>query len=514
MPAQPSAQESIEQSSRASAGAARRDAGQDATPRPRFGLSARLLILTILFVMLSEVLIYVPSVANFRRGWLTDRLAAAQVAALVFETVPEGGFPSGFEARLLGEVGVIAVATRIGGQHRLISASGTPPSVSRTVDLRDPHWLALIADAFMDLTNVSAEPLRIVGRGMGGADEVEMIVASKPLRDAMLTFSRNILVLSLLISAITAALVFFALNVLIVRPVRVIADNVMHFETDPEDASRVITPSARTDEIGSVERALARMEMTLATEFRQKKHLAALGLAVSKINHDLRNMLATAQLFSDRLSGLADPTAQRFAPKLIATLGRAIDFCQATLAYGRAVEPAPRRMPVLLKPIVADAADLAGVTVDDRIVFTTDMPPDLRIDADPEQLSRILSNLLRNAAQALVQAGASEGAPQLSVRARHDGAGVAVTVADNGPGVPAAIRERLFDAFHGSTRPGGSGLGLAIAAELVQQHGGHIVLADTELGSTFELFIPDRPRDGRRAAEHRGRRLEDRGHTG
>jgi signal transduction histidine kinase len=464
----------------------------DAAPRPGFGLSARLLILTILFVMLAEVLIYVPSVANFRKSWLNDRLAAAQVAALVFETVPEGGFPSGFEAKLLAEVGVIAVAARVGGQHRLISASPMPPSVSRTVDLRDPHWLALIADAFTDLTNVSAEPLRIVGPGMSGAEQVEMIVASRPLRDAMLTFSRNILLLSLLISAITAALVFLTLNVLIVRPVRIIADNVMRFESDPEDGNRVIAPSARTDEIGLVERALARMEMTLAREFRQKKHLAALGLAVSKINHDLRNMLATAQLFSDRLSGLADPTAQRFAPKLIATLGRAIDFCQATLAYGRAVEPAPKRSPVLLKPIVAEAADLAGVTVDDVIAFDTDVPADLKIDADAEQLSRILSNLLRNAGQALVQAGASEGMPRLTVHALRNGAGVAITVADNGPGVPAAIRERLFDAFHGSTRAGGSGLGLAIAAELVQQHGGRIALADTEVGSTFELFIPDR----------------------
>ncbi len=84
------------------------------------------------------------------------------------------------------------------------------------------------------------------------------------------------------------------------------------------------------------------MQDTLVRELTQKKHLAALGLAVAKINHDLRNMLASAQLLSDRLANVTDPLAQRLAPKLVATLDRAIRFCQATLTYGRATDEAPK----------------------------------------------------------------------------------------------------------------------------------------------------------------------------
>ncbi len=103
----------------------------------------------------------------------------------------------------------------------------------------------------------------------------------------------------------------------------------------------MIAASARQDEIGIAERELAAMQRELASMLHQKSHLAALGLAVSKINHDLRNLLASAQLFSDRLSSLADPHVQRFAPKLMRALERAIAFCQSTLSYGRAQERRP-----------------------------------------------------------------------------------------------------------------------------------------------------------------------------
>ena len=88
------------------------------------------------------------------------------------------------------------------------------------------------------------------------------------------------------------------------------------------------------------------MQRDLASMLQQKSHLAALGLAVSKINHDLRNLLTSAQLFSEGLSSLPDPRVQRFAPKLMRALERAIAFCESTLSYGRAQEPPPDRRPV------------------------------------------------------------------------------------------------------------------------------------------------------------------------
>lgn len=315
-----------------------------ASARPiRIGLSGRLLILTIAFVMLAEVLIYVPSVANFRRTWLNDRLAAAQVAATVAEAAPSDMLPPGLAHRLLDGIGAQAIAYQMGSRRILLGNVDMPPDVSASYDLRGSSAWRLILDAFGQLASPDPRPIRVIGASMGAGDFIEVVLDVAPLRAAMWQFSRNILILSLIISGITAGLVYLALQWLIVRPVRRMAENVMAFEENPEDESRRIVPDGRHDEIGAAQRAIARMQATLAQQLRQQKHLAALGLAVSKINHDLRNMLASAQLISDRLNALPDPNVQRFAPKLIAAIDRAIGFCEATLTYGAASEPPPRR---------------------------------------------------------------------------------------------------------------------------------------------------------------------------
>jgi signal transduction histidine kinase len=458
-----------------------------------FGLSARLLVMTVAFVMLAEVLIYVPSIANFRRNWLNDRLAAAQVAALVLDAAPAESLPADLEARLLEGVGARTVAVKGGGTRRLLAASQPPSAVERTVDLRSDGWQTLVQDAFATLWAPAEQPIRVLGKGMAGVDFVEIVIDQGPLRTAMLEFSRNILILSLVISGITASLVYLALQMIIVAPVRRLTSAVTSFAEEPEDASRIFTPSRRTDEIGAAERSLAQMEASLTGVLRQKSHLAELGLAVSKINHELRNMLTTAQLLTDRLEGASDPAVQRVAPRLVATLGRAIEFCQATLAYGRAAERLPQRRRILLRPLVADLRDLTALATAADIAFALEVPADLEIDADPDQLSRILVNLVRNAVQALSQAGTADGPPRIRVAALREGAAVAIRVADNGPGVPEAARARLFSAFRGSARPGGAGLGLAISAELVRLHGGAIALEETPVGACFRIVIPDRP---------------------
>jgi signal transduction histidine kinase len=458
-----------------------------------FGLSARLLLLTVLFVMVAEVLIYVPSVANFRRNWLNDRLAAAQVAALVLDAAPAESLPADLEARLLESVGARAVAVKGGGTRRLLAAAGTPGEVARTIDLRTAGWDRLIQDAFAVILWPTEQPIRVLGKGMAGTDFVEIVIDPRPLRTAMLEFSRNILILSLVISGITASLVYLALQIAIVAPVRRLTSAVTSFAEEPEDVSRIFQPSRRTDEIGAAERSLARMEASLTDVLRQKSHLAELGLAVSKINHELRNMLTTAQLLTDRLESAADPAVQRVAPRLVATLGRAIEFCQATLAYGRAAERLPQRRRFRLRPLVAELRDLTALAAGTAIAFKAEIPEDLEIDADPDQLARVLVNLVRNAVQALSQAGATAGEPRITVVAARDDGAVTIRVCDNGPGVPEAAKPRLFSAFRSSGRPGGAGLGLAISAELVRLHGGTLVCEDTATGAVFCITIPDRP---------------------
>jgi signal transduction histidine kinase len=464
----------------------------------RLGLSAKLLVLTVLFVMVAEVLIYLPSVANFRRNWLNDRLAAAQVAVLVLEGTPQDGLPEGSEARLLGGVGARAIAARVGGARRLLSLDSMPLEVARTVDLRDLGWMSAIKEAVEVLiTPPHDKPIRVIGQAMGEADFVELVIDEAPLRRAMLTFSVNILLLSLLISGLTAVAVYLALNWMIVGPIRRLAANVMEFEADPENPRNIIEPTQRADEIGEAERALARMQMTLADELRTKKHLAELGLAVSKINHDLRNMLAAAQLMSDRLVDTRDAKIKRFAPRLIATLGRAIDFCQATLAYGRAAEATPVLREVPLRQLVADQAELLGLPESKIIGFSNEVPADLMAPCDPDQMARVLLNLMRNSVQALTQAGADgDGQPMLVVKAQRGEREISLRVADNGPGVPPRARENLFQAFRGSVSPGGTGLGLAIAAELVRLHGGMIALEPSPMGAVFKVTLPATRQNG------------------
>jgi signal transduction histidine kinase len=225
----------------------------------------------------------------------------------------------------------------------------------------------------------------------------------------------------------------------------------------------------------------------------QKSRLAALGLAVSKINHDLRNLLASSQLLSDQLASVPDPRVQRFAPKLMRSLERAIAFCQSTLSYGRAQEAEPDRRMMLVEPVVTEVRESAGLG-DSSITWIAAIERGLSIDADPDQLFRVLLNLVRNAAQALEsQPSVDPSAMQIRITGRREGAVAILEVSDTGPGVPAKAREHLFEAFQTSGRPGGSGLGLAIAAELIRAHGGSIHLVEGTIGATFRVAIPDRP---------------------
>ncbi len=464
--------------------------------RPAIGLSGKLLLLTVVFVMLSEVLIYVPSIANFRMTWLRDRIKTAELAAIVLKSsTADEMVTERLRRDMLATIGAKAVVVRDGGMRRLLAMSDMPPPVGLHVDLRENAVWRPIADAFSTLVHGRTRTIRVIAATPQSGELIELVLDEAPLRDAMLRYSVNILALSLIISVMTATLVYLSLNWLLVRPMRRLTTAMDRFSAAPEDAEHLIEPSGRGDEIGVAETRLADMQRQLVGMLKQQRRLAALGLAVSKINHDLRNILAAAQLFSDRISALPDPTVQRFAPKLIATLDRAIAFCQSTLTYGSVQEAPPERRLINLNRLVADVADVLGLRDHPSIGFDNLVADDLEIDADPDQLFRVLINLSRNAMQALEGTDDPALVKRLTVSAERTGTVIAVRVADTGPGVPEKAREHLFQAFQGSVRPGGTGLGLAIAAELVRAHGGAIRLLDGGPGAAFEFTLPDRPID-------------------
>ena len=470
------------------------DAEAQLARKPRVGLSGKLLFLTILFVMLAEVLIYVPSVANFRLNWLNDRLAAAHTAALVLEASPTGMVPENLANQILKSIGARAVAMKMGNQRRLLAASDMPHGVAQDIDMRSVPWWRAIIDAFDTL--LSCKPgdlMRVVGPAPMGGEFLEIILDETPLCKAMWTFSVNILLLSLAISGITAMLVFFALHYLLVRPMWRVTRNMIAFRADPENPSHIISASGRRDEIGTVEEELAAMQRELTSMLTQQSRLAALGLAVSKINHDLRNLLASAQLFSDQLSTLPDPKVQRFAPKLMRALERAIAFCQSTLSYGGAQEPPPDRKTIEVEPLIEEVHEALGLGLDVPIRWIVAVERGLTMEADHDQLFRVLVNVTRNAVQALETHGAKDPArDQIRITGRREGSVAVIEVSDTGPGVPEKARAHLFQAFQGAARAGGTGLGLAIAAELVRAHGGEIRLVPGTIGATFSITIPDR----------------------
>ncbi len=464
-------------------------------PRRRLGLSGKLLLLTTAFVMIAEVLIYVPSIANFRIMWLKDRLAAAHTAALVLDAAPSGMVPESLAQQILDSIGAKSVVMKTGQQRRLLVASNFSPQVDQDVNVRDIKPLKAIIDAFRTLVmSKSGDLVRAVGPAPRGGEFVEIVVEEGPLRRAMIEYSRNILLLSLVISIISAALVYLALLLLFVRPMHRITANMTKFRRDPEAPGRIIVPSRRSDEIGVAERELSAMQQDLVSMLHEKSRLASLGLAVSKINHDLRNLLSSAQLFSDRLVGLPDPRVQQFAPKLMRALERAIAYCQSTLSYGGAQEPPPDRRPVAIEALVAEVRETLGLN--GAIGWISAVERGLVVDADHDQLLRILLNLTRNAVQALETRAPNEPArDQVRVTGQREGTVAVIEVSDTGPGLSAKARAHLFEAFQASTRTGGSGLGLAIAAELVRAHGGEINLVDGTIGATFRFTIPDRAVD-------------------
>jgi len=174
-------------------------------------------------------------------------------------------------------------------------------------------------------------------------------------------------------------------------------------------------------------------------------------------------------------------------------LERAIAFCQSTLSYGQAHEPPPDRRMVPLESLIGEVRETLELGPESTIGWVSAVERGLMIDADPDQLFRVLLNLARNAAQALEARGPNDpGRDQIRITGRREGAVVVIEVSDTGPGLSERTRAHLFEAFQGSTRPGGTGLGLAIASELVRAHGGEIRLVDGTIGATFRITIADR----------------------
>ncbi len=456
------------------------------------GLSAKLLMLTVAFVLLAEVLIFLPSVASYRMSWLQERLATAAAVSIVLVQGEPASLSRTAQNDVLMAIGARAIAVRDGGVSRLLAVAEMPPQVDEHIDVAGTSLVEEVRGALDTLVWGGGRMLRVYGRVGDSDKEFELIMPDRSLRAAMLAYSRNVALLSLLISLFTATLVYAAIDRIMIGPIRTMTRSMLAFSQAPEDPGRVIRPAERSDEIGVAERELFQMQERLQGMLAERKHLADLGLAVSKINHDMRNMLATAQLMSDRLRTARDPAVQAYVPKLLRALDRAVSYSQGVLAYGRTQEPPPSRRKLRLRQLVDEVHGV--LDVEDDFEFVNAVAPDLEVDADSDQLFRVLTNLGRNAVQAMASDRGSAVVRRLTISAERTGSVCRILVTDTGPGLPPKARENLFAAFRGSARSGGTGLGLAIARELVRAHGGSLDLVESVGGNTtFAVVIPDQP---------------------
>ena len=452
-------------------------------------LSGRFLALTIVFVMLAEVLIFVPSVARFREDYLLSRLERAQIASLAL-LAAEDMIDMDLESELLENAGVLNVVLRRDEARQLMLSSPIPAPIHATYDLRDPSPVVLIRDAMARLADPETRVIRVIGEPVREAGLlIEVTLETDRLRAEMIDYGIRILILSAVISIVTAGLLFLAVRRVLVTPIKRVVGAMQAYAEAPEDARHIIEPQAGVAELREAETALQSLQTQLTGALRQKERLAQLGGAVAKISHDLRNILTSAQLFADRMEGSEDPMVKRAAPKLVNSISRAVALCEGTLAFGKAEEPPPRLTLFPLAPLVADVIESERLAAEEApISYGEDVPAGLTIRADSEQLYRVLTNLVRNARQAIVASG-EEG--EICVAAREGEDGWTITVADTGPGLPPKAQEHLFRPFHGGTRKGGTGLGLAISMDLVRGHGGRLVLARTgPEGTVFTVELP------------------------
>ncbi len=392
------------------------------------------------------------------------------------------------EADLLIHSRVHSVAPRMpAASYQML---GTAPAIDTTFDLREETAFRLIRDAFVTLIQPRNRVLRVIGPArIDPRILVEVTFDEDPLRYEMYDYPGRILLLSIVLSLITATLVYLSLHLLMVRPMRRITAQLVAFRDDPEDASKDLGPTNRADEIGVAQRELTEMQRGLRAALRQRAHLVALGSAVSKIGHDLRNMLSTAALVSERLADSDDPEVRRQAPSLVVAIDRAVTLCVETLRFARARELALKRDRVDLPALVDDVGKTLLLSADGSASRQNDIADDFAVTGDYDQLFRVFLNLGHNAFAVMETFEKSAEVPISA--ARRDGRAV-IEVTDNGPGLSPRAKDHLFEPFAGSTRSGGSGLGLPIAREIMHAHGGEISIARSdETGTVIRLELPD-----------------------
>ena len=455
---------------------------------PAFGLSWRILGLVVVAVMTAEILLFLPSIARFRLVYLEQLIESGTLAALALDATPDNMVTDEVKRSLLNHARVDAVILVEPNKPRRALINIAPGPTIPRYDLQQRGALGLIWDALASMARDGAYYMNVGGESMRlPKAKVWVVLDELPMRIAMYGYTGRVLGLSVIIALFTAALLYLALRWLVIRPLQDLSADMVAFRRAPEEPGGDRILVERNDEIGVVDHEFRNLQREIRASLRQKSRLAEVGAASNKINHDLRNILSTARLLSDRLARSDDERTRKLAPTILNTIDRATRLASDAIQYVRD-RPTPRTDQFDLSDLIDEvgvALQEQGEEADPNRLrnWVNGLAGECRVRADRDLLYRVFVNLGRNAFDA--------GASTVTIKTQNGGAYLLVSVSDNGPGVPADVASQLFKPFTTGGRAGGAGLGLCISRELVRAHGGEIVLADTgPQGSTFRFTLP------------------------
>ncbi|MBN1612128.1 MAG: hypothetical protein JW940_36185 [Polyangiaceae bacterium] len=221
----------------------------------------------------------------------------------------------------------------------------------------------------------------------------------------------------------------------------------------------------------------------LETRLRTQERLATIGQLAASIGHELRSPLGVIESSTFLIRQRLTPSHHTEAViRHLDKIGAQVRVCSSTTA--ELLELARNRPPSCRQVVVRDLVEAAiGAVNVPAYRVERDIPQELTMQADPDQMRQVLVNLVSNAHQVLGEQG------HIWITAEQIDAGTVVRVRDDGPGVPEAIRDQVFDPLF-TTKPHGTGLGLALCRRIVEAHRGEISLESSEGGACFRVFVP------------------------
>jgi signal transduction histidine kinase len=451
----------------------------------RHSLSVRVLSLTLGVMLLTELAIFLPGLARARHTFLIQHIRRAEIAAQAASSAADIAVARPLRNNLLR----LAYAQLV----RVRTASGTVielvgdhlPVPADEVDMRTESYLSGMRRAIAALLSTSNGALRIIAPApMQPGATIEEIVQEHSLSTQLQQYTLRIAELWLPVMLVTGTLLYLALLVFLIRPMRRLTHSIALFRADPD---HVVAPdeiggrAPDGDEIAAAWHELAHMQTELRNALWRNARLAALGTTLAKVSHDIRGILSAALLTADRLTTHADPKVAHAGEVMVTAVERATLLMRQTLDFARDAPPPPARTSFPLRALISEASPAPGGASAPRLDI--DVDPALTVEADRDQLLRVFANLIRNAAEA--------GATSIQITATQCPPVLEIVVRDDGPGLPEMVQANLFRPFVSSGRPGGTGLGLAIVRDLMRAQGGDATLVATgPEGTSFRLSLP------------------------